>query len=80
MKRLFICGATVVLIAGASVFAQGTTTTSSGDDSASITASRTTGVQQQPRPTPSPVSPVRPLSPEDARREPSAATPPAGVP
>ena len=68
MKRLFICGATVVLVAGASVFAQGTTTTSSGDDNASITASRTAGAQQQPRPTPSPVSPVRPLSQEDIRR------------
>ena len=68
MKRLFICGATAALVAGASVCAQGTTNTSSGDDNASITASRTAGAQQQPRPTPAPVSPVRPLSQEDIRR------------
>lgn len=43
------------------------TPVTTGSDNASITRSVTTG--QQPRPTPTPVTPVRPLSPEERQRQ-----------
>jgi len=75
MKKLFQLGAVLIFAAGANVFAQETTTTTNqGDSNASITG-RASGVRQtaqQPRPTPSPVSPVRPLSQEDIQRQQAA--------
>ncbi len=55
-----------------SVAAQTPTPTpnTTGSDNASITRRVTSG--QQPRPTPSPVTPVRPLSPEDRQRQDAA--------
>jgi hypothetical protein len=54
------------------VLGQGTTTTSAGSQDASITGSRTTQNPQArplPRPSPSPVTPVRPLSQEERTRQ-----------
>jgi hypothetical protein len=76
MKQLFSIGA-VLILALTTAAAQETTSTERGDRNASIGASATTAVrqtgtrpaQQTPRPTPSPVAPVRPLSPEDTRRQ-----------
>jgi hypothetical protein len=72
MKKLFQLGAVLIFAASANVFAQDTTTTTNqGDSNASIVgrASGTRQAGQQPRPTPAPVTPVRPLSQEDIRRQ-----------
>src|SRR5688572_7771265 len=65
-------GAMAVFILAVSALVMGQTTTpATGSRDASITGSRTT---QTPRPSPSPVTPVRPLSQEDrARQEASSA-------
>jgi hypothetical protein len=49
--------------------AQQTTTTAAGSSDASITTSRTTQARPLPRATPSPVSPVRPISEEERTRQ-----------
>ena len=65
----FACSAAFMLASLNIVTAQRPTTTTTGTRDASITSSSTRGLQQQPRPTTTPVLPVRPLSQEDAQRQ-----------
>lgn len=64
---------TFVMVIAIAAAAQQPTTTSAGSRDASITTSRTVGQTQQPRPlprtTPSPVTPVRPLTEEERTRQ-----------
>jgi hypothetical protein len=73
MTKLLHPGAALVFAAALSTVAMGqTTTTAAGSRDASITTSRTTQTPQMrplPRPTPPPVTTVRPLSEEDRTRQ-----------
>jgi hypothetical protein len=75
MNKLSSLGAILVIMCLISCAAQAqtpsTNTTTQGTDNASIFA-RTTTQQPQPRATPSPISPVRPLSQEDMQRQQAA--------
>jgi hypothetical protein len=70
VKKLSKIGAILFLSLAActGVAAQDTTTTNAGNNDASISTS-TTRRQPQPRQTPTTVTPVRPLSAEDQRRQ-----------
>src|ERR687889_325132 len=74
MMKLFQAGAVLLLALCAGTYAQTTTTTTNqGDDNASVagsaTGTRTARQQPTPRPSPPGVTPVRPLSQEDIRRQ-----------
>jgi hypothetical protein len=77
VNKLSSCGALIALvflISGGIVFGQDTRSTTAGSRDASIQTATTTGQlpqtdQQRARPTPTPVTPVRPLSQEDRQRQ-----------